>query len=44
MAWQSDPIDLMMWLLNTLHAKLKKGKTSIVNSTFQVCQVAIGGD
>lgn len=32
---QSDPIDFLTWLLNTLHTKLKKGKSSIVYDTFQ---------
>eukprot|EP00051_Salpingoeca_urceolata_P034191 m.23929 g.23929 ORF g.23929 m.23929 type:complete len:717 (-) comp7336_c0_seq1:152-2302(-) len=33
---QSDPIDFMSWLLNTLHKKLKKQhKSNIVQDTFQ---------
>lgn len=36
---QSDPVEFMTWLLNTLHKKLKKHKKkSIIHKTFQVCQ------
>jgi U4/U6.U5 tri-snRNP-associated protein 2 len=28
-------VELLQWLLNALHARLKKGKTSIISSTFQ---------
>ena len=36
---QSDPVDFMTWLLNTLHAELaggKKGETSVIYHCFQV--------
>ena len=36
---QSDPVDFMTWLLNTLHAELtggKKGETSVIYYCFQV--------
>lgn len=35
---QSDPVEFMSWLLNTLHAELKSKKTkrSIIHDCFQV--------
>jgi len=36
---QSDPVEFMSWLLNTLHAKLKSSKKknrSIIHDCFQV--------
>lgn len=40
---QSDPVEFMSWLLNTLHEKLKssKKKHSIIHECFQVCFVYI---
>ena len=32
---QSDPFDLMSWLLDTLHRKLKKKKKTVVHDTFK---------
>jgi U4/U6.U5 tri-snRNP-associated protein 2 len=36
---QSDPVEFMSWLLNTLHSKLKSSKKknrSIIHDCFQV--------
>lgn len=32
---QSDPFDFLSWLLNDLHRKLKKKKTSIIHECFK---------
>lgn len=36
---QSDPVEFMSWLLNTLHADLRTSKksSSIIHDCFQVC-------
>lgn len=32
---QNDPVEFVAWLLNTLHAKLKRGKRSVITDVFQ---------
>lgn len=40
---QSDPVEFMSWLLNTLHTDLggtKKRNSSVIYKCFQVCNLS----